>query len=58
MVNVVSQNKALAYHRKAFLTNIRHMQEKVAAMKAADMKEEAKINSPVNQEMNHQTERN
>lgn len=58
MVNIVSQEKAKACHHKAFLTNIRHMQEKVIAMKAADMKEETKVNSPANQEMNHRTERN
>lgn len=42
MVNVISIEKARAFRHKTFAVNIRHMQEKVAAMKASDSAREDK----------------
>lgn len=39
MVNIISQQKANAFHQKASLINLRCMQEKVIAMKSAEYKE-------------------
>ncbi len=54
----VSVDKARAARNKAFLTNIRYMQEKVIAMKAEEnYKEETNTNAPVNQENKTRDER-
>ena len=47
----VSMEKARAARNKAFLTNIRYMQEKVVAIKAEDNQQDsARSNSPANQD--------
>lgn len=59
MVNVISLEKARALHSKAFSLNIRCMQEKVAAMKAADSyKEDTNANSLTSQDKTKTGERN
>ncbi len=54
----VSVNKARAARNKAFLTNIRYMQEKVIAIKAEEnYKEESNMNAPAKHENKTRDER-
>lgn len=58
MANIISTEKAKKFRSKAFLTNIRYMQERVVAMNAEQNKEDVRANSPVNQESKSKSERN
>ena len=57
MINI-SEEKARKARNKAFLTNIRYMQEKVVAIKAEDKHKEGLIvNTPANQDSKTRDER-
>ncbi len=54
----ISADKARAARNKAFLTNIRYMQEKVVAIKAEEnQKDDVNVNSPANQDSKTRDER-